>query len=50
MEIYADTVLKEPTVYSKGKVNLCVKIAHALTELIAISVLGGTDRAGFMGV
>lgn len=49
MRIYADTVIKEPTVYSIRKDDLCVKIAHALTKLIAISALGGTDEADFMG-
>lgn len=49
MRIYVDTVIKEPTVYSIRKDDLCVKIAHALTKLIAISALGSTDRADFMG-
>lgn len=49
VRIYEDTVIKEPTVYSMRKDNLCVKIAHALTKLIAISALGGTDRADSRG-
>lgn len=49
VRIYAGTVIKELTVYSIRKDNLCVKIAHALTKLIAISALGGTDKADFMG-
>lgn len=38
--IYTDIVLKKLTVHSKRKVNLCVKIAHILEKLIAISALG----------
>ena len=45
--IYADAVLKERTVYVKRKVNLCVKIAHALTKLRAISALG-RHRQGWL--
>ena len=47
MGIYADAVLKERTVYAKRKVNLCVKIAHALTKLRAISALG-RHRQGWL--
>lgn len=49
MRIYADTVFKESTVYSIRKYDLCIKISHALTKLITISVLGGTDGADFIG-
>lgn len=45
--IYADAVLKERTVYAKRKVNLCVKIAHALTKLRAIRALG-RHRQGWL--
>lgn len=45
--IYADAVLKERTVYEKRKVNLCVKIAHALTKLRAIRALG-RHRQGWL--
>lgn len=45
--IYADALLKERTVYSERKVNLCVKIAHALRKLIAISALG-RHRQGWL--
>lgn len=45
--IYADAVLKERTVYAKRKVNLCVKIAHALTKLSAIRALG-RHRQGWL--
>lgn len=34
----------------KRRINLCVKIAHALTRWEQLVHWGGTDRAGFMGI
>lgn len=49
MGIYADTVFKKTTLYSKTKANLLVKIAQELTKLIEVSALRRTRQGWFDG-